>query len=263
MNESQPTGIRITILASGSRGNATVISDGATSILVDTGLSAREIARRMALAGLDPSMLSAVIVTHEHRDHVTGLGPFCRRHGLCAYMSPETFESARDIVGKIPGVETFRPGRGFSVGTLALRPFSTSHDAADPVGFTLEANGVKIGMATDLGIATSVVAHHLAGCRALILEANHDPGMLERGPYPWSLKQRVKSRTGHLSNEDCRDLLGRVLHAEMTHVILGHLSETNNLPELALNVVSQALSGHRAQLSAARQHEVTDILVLP
>ncbi|MBU2489140.1 MAG: MBL fold metallo-hydrolase [Proteobacteria bacterium] len=262
MNErNESPGIRITVLASGSKGNATVISDGVTSVLVDTGLSAKETARRMALAGLFPEELSAVIVTHEHRDHVIGVGPFCRRHKVAAFMTRETLQGARPIVGVLPAVEHFRCGRAFSVGTLSFRPFSTSHDAADPMGFTLEACGIKIGMVTDLGVATSMVAHHLTGCRALILEANHDPKMLEQGPYPWSLKQRVASRIGHLSNEDARDLLGRVLNPGMTHIILGHLSETNNLPEKAMDVVSQALSGHRARLLAARQKEITDIFV--
>jgi len=238
-----------------------VLSDGETTVLLDAGLSARETVRRMVSAGLCPESLSGVILSHEHRDHLSGMGPVCRRFKLAAYMTGKTFKNAKPLLGALPRVEPFSCGADFSIGTLCFRPFSISHDAADPAGFTVSAHGIKVGIATDLGVCTSVVAHHLSGCRALFLEANHCPDMLDAGPYPWHLKQRVKSRIGHLSNQAARDLLGRVLWPEVTHVVLAHLSETNNLPEKALSVVGEALGNHSASLIAAHQEQVVDVWI--
>ncbi|MEW5737254.1 MAG: MBL fold metallo-hydrolase [Thermodesulfobacteriota bacterium] len=253
-------GLTLCSLGSGSAGNAVYVSDGETSVLIDAGFSGKELQGRMALAGLDPASVRAVVVTHEHQDHLRGVGILCRRLSAAAWFSRETFQASRQAVGKLVDVNLFSPGKQFTVGKLSFAPFSTSHDAADPVGFTVTGGGVKIGIATDLGVATKVVAHHLQGCRAILLEANHDPKMLEEGPYPWHLKQRVRSRLGHLSNQDSRDLLGSVLSPCLGHIILGHLSETNNRPEIALSVVGEALNGHRAELFAASQGEPAKVV---
>lgn len=253
-------GLTFCSLGSGSQGNAVYVSDGETSVLIDAGFSGKELQKRMAAAGLNPSALSAVVVTHEHQDHLKGVGIICRRLSAAAWFSKDTWEASRHSVGKLSAVNHFTPGKNFAIGKLSFSPFSVSHDAADPVGFTVSGGGVKIGVATDLGLATKVVAHHLRGCKAILLEANHDPQMLEEGPYPWHLKQRVRSRHGHLSNQDSRDLLGRVLSPDVSHVILGHLSETNNRPEIALSVVAEALNGHKAELIAACQWQAAKII---
>mgnify|MGYP006271148031 CR=1 FL=1 len=238
--------VNICVLASGSRGNAVYVSDGATAVLVDAGLSGVEIARRMARNGLSPDHLDAILVTHEHGDHVKGVGVMARRHRLPVYWSPATARALNGRLGAMADARTFRAGAPFTVGTLAVHPFATAHDAADPVGFTVEAGGRRLGIATDLGTATNLVRHHLRGCDAVLLEANHDPHLLMTGPYPWHLKQRVRSRSGHLSNADARDLLLDVCHDQLTHVILGHLSEENNRPELALRMIREALDSRDA-----------------
>lgn len=229
------------------------VSDGSTSILVDAGLSGVEVERRLAVHGINPTSINAIVVSHEHSDHIKGVGILCRRHGMPAYFNKKTWAASSKLVGKIKNKKNFSAGKNFNVGGLKIRPFSISHDAKDPVGFTISGNGAKIGIATDLGVATAMVARHLCECQALLIEANHDPEMLKNGPYPWHLKQRVGSRSGHLSNEASRDLLASVLHDDLSHVILGHLSENNNLPEIALDVVSQALNNHHTVLTAAQQ----------
>lgn len=260
----RPRALEFCVLASGSKGNATYVSDGATAVLVDAGLSGVEIQRRMARRGLSPADLSAILVTHEHGDHVSGVGVLARRFGLPVYLSPGTAEALNGRLGKIPDLRRFRPGEAFSLGGLAVHPFATSHDAADPVGFTLQAGGRRLGIATDLGVATNLVRHHLRDCSAVILETNHDPDLLMNGPYPWHLKQRVRGRSGHLSNGDARDLLLDILHARLVHVVLGHLSEENNRPELALSMIREALHGPcpAAQIRVAGQHEGAERLRL-
>jgi phosphoribosyl 1,2-cyclic phosphodiesterase len=246
-------------LASGSKGNAAYVSDGETSILVDAGLSLKELERRMADRGLSCARLNGVVVSHEHIDHVRGVGLLARRHGVPVYLTKGTLAALPKTVGDVPGVRTIAAGRSFAIGTLSVHPFSISHDTADPCGFTITAGRVKIGVATDLGVATGMVRHHLSGATALLLEANHDPAMLESGPYPWHIKQRVKSRSGHLSNEAARDLLSELVHDGLSSVILGHLSQTNNLPQKAMDTVLPALDGHSARLRVAVQDECGEL----
>ena len=150
----------------------------------------------------------------------------------------------------------------FTINDLSIHPFSISHDAQDPCGFTINQNGTKIGIATDLGIATSMVKAHLQGCTLLILEANHDEQMLINGPYPWPIKQRIKSRTGHLSNEASKTLLNELQHEGLKHVMLAHLSETNNTPQKAVNEVGKALTRCKARLDVAFQDKCGRLLLL-
>ena len=257
-----PASLSVCVLASGSRGNAVWISDGETQVLFDAGLSGKEIEARMAARGISPQSLTALVLSHEHADHQQAVGVLSRRFGIRVHATEKTYRAASPVVKKPSGLSHFSPGKAFAIGSLTICPFSTSHDAADPTGFTITGAGMKIGLATDLGIATNLVAHHLTGCRALLLESNHDPQMLQDGPYPWHLKQRVKGRTGHLSNQDSRDLLGRVLGPDTSHVVLCHLSETNNTPETALSAVAPALSGHKAHLSAASQDRPGPLIML-
>jgi phosphoribosyl 1,2-cyclic phosphodiesterase len=188
--------------------------------------------------------IDAIVVSHEHIDHIQGAGVLSRRYRLPVYITRPTLAAGQKQLGKIKETKYFESGHSFSVGTLTMHPFSVSHDAADPVGFTISNRDTKkIGIATDLGIVTGLVEEHLKACALLVLEANHDLQMLEKGPYPWEVKQRVRSRLGHLSNEQSRDLLCNVLHASLQHVVLGHISETNNEPERVHDAVCTVLSG--------------------
>ncbi|MCF8050187.1 MAG: MBL fold metallo-hydrolase [Desulfobacterales bacterium] len=256
------TEFTVCTLASGSRGNAIYLSDGATSILVDAGLSGIELERRMQARGLSPERLDAMIVSHEHADHIHGVGVMSRRYKLPVYMTGKTRDSLPPSIGKIADLRTFQPGAGFALDDLWIDPFSVSHDAAEPSGFTFSCNGLKIGLATDLGVATALVKERLKGCRLLILETNHDLRMLEEGPYPWPLKQRIKSRLGHLGNEASRGLLAALLHDGLSHVILAHLSQTNNCPEKAVAAVAPVLNASRAALSVALQDEPGRVVVV-
>ncbi len=259
-----PTSNRVSIcmLASGSKGNAIYISSGQTTLLIDAGFSGVEIERRFRARGLAPDQVDAIIVSHEHNDHLHGVGVLARRYGLPVYMSAETQAEAAPRLGCIQTVENFSCGTDFKINDIAIHPFSTSHDACDPAGFTLQINGHKIGVATDLGIATHMVRHHLNGCACLVLEANHDPRMLEDGPYPWPIKQRIKSRTGHLSNDDSKALLMDVMHDNLSHVILAHISETNNTPEKALGVVAERLNGDAPKFTVALQQAPSPLIYL-
>jgi phosphoribosyl 1,2-cyclic phosphodiesterase len=251
----------VCMLASGSKGNAIYISDGSTSILVDAGLSGIEIQRRLDTKGLCPEKLDAIIVSHEHSDHIQGVGVLSRRFNLPVYISQKTKEASPQM-GRIGNLRYFECGTAFRISSLFLHPFSISHDAIDPAGFTIKKNATKIGVATDLGISTLMVKEHLRGCDLLILEANHDPDMLINGPYPWPLKQRIKSRTGHLSNNDSATLVKELLHDRLSRVILAHLSETNNTPEKALRAVGNALNNCNVSLEVATQDRCTDLLYL-
>lgn len=239
-------------LASGSRGNSVFISGGTTSILVDAGLSGVELERRMGANNLSPERLSAVVVTHEHTDHIHGAGVLSRRYNLPLYINSKTFAAAGEKLGRVDCIHLFECGKAFRINDLEINPFSIAHDAADPLGMTVEFGSSKIGIATDLGIATQLVKQHLHGCSLLYLEANHDPGMLDAGPYPWYLKQRVKGRTGHLSNQDAAALVAEVRTEALAHVILAHLSEQNNTPERALQAMHQALNSSRIRVEVAR-----------
>jgi phosphoribosyl 1,2-cyclic phosphodiesterase len=249
-------------LASGSRGNATYISDGNTAILIDAGLSGVELERRMMSKGLSPKNLDAIIISHEHKDHIESAGILSRRYDLPVYTTPKTRKAIGTRMGKIFEDKSFNCGLSFKINELHIHPFSISHDAEDASGFTICKNSSKIGIATDLGIATAVVKEHLKGCSLLILEANHDVEMLMNGPYPWYLKQRVKSRTGHLSNEESGCLLKELAHDKLSHVILAHLSEKNNTPEKALSAAAPAVNGCRAKLLVARQDMPGDMMYI-
>lgn len=325
--------VRFTVLASGSKGNCTVVTGGKTRILVDAGLSCRELFRRMCQVDEDPTTLDAIIITHEHSDHVAGLAVTARKLGIPVYftegthrawvrwLSPRkqmtyaqwleqcrrqaaarmaeadaptaedcdteeseagsesdpdntetsTTPSPEENAKKgrkskeqkdptsLPRVEYFQAGKSLQIGDISVSPFTIPHDAADPVGFVFQAEGVRMALATDLGYMPPNVKAQLKGVDLLLLESNHDLEMLRDGPYPWSVKQRVLSRVGHLSNEAAATYLETEYDGQAAYVILGHLSESNNLPELARITAERALNG-RASLLANRlllaaQHE--------
>lgn len=256
-------GIRLSVLASGSRGNSTYIATDRVRLLIDAGLSAREIGRRLVTIGVGPQDIDGIIVTHEHVDHVRGLGSFARRYKLPVYLNQRTHANLPDPVGRLKEKEEFVTGRRFSVGDTTIHPFSISHDAADPVGFTLVNGSVKIGVCTDLGAATRLVRRHLEHCSILVLEANHDVEMLKNGPYPWPVKQRIKSRLGHLSNMQSVEVVSQVFSEDLKEVILAHLSETNNSSDMVLQTFNGMLEQRKRELlriTLASQHLPLDLV---
>lgn len=333
--------VRFTVLASGSKGNSAIVSGGRTRVLVDAGLSCRELFRRMKLAGEDPQTLDAIVITHEHQDHINGLAVTARKLGVPVYFTEATHrawmrwltprrqmtyaqwieqckrqqaerqaeidaaagacdqddpgnedsdldaaanssvdaqvtsaatqgksaeESAeahppavRDDPTWLPAVEFFEAGEAFSIGDLEVSPFTIPHDAADPVGFVFSTEGIRLGFATDLGYITPNVRAQLKRLDLLLLESNHDLEMLRDGPYPWQVKQRVLSRVGHLSNDAAAEFLANDYDGQAAWVILGHLSESNNLPNLARVAAERALAPRATllgnKLMLASQHE--------
>lgn len=234
--------MNVQLLASGSRGNAIFVEVAQTRILIDAGLSARQLCRRLEGIGIEPESLDTLLITHEHGDHVRGLGPLARRFKLQVYLHTAVAGRLADI-GVPDQVREFEEGQDLQIGNVSIRPFSITHDAHAPVGFTIDSPAGKIGVATDLGIATRLVVQQLQGCRSLVLEANHDEAMLRDGPYPWPLKQRVRSTHGHLSNRASGALLEQLLWEGLDAVLLAHLSETNNCPDLARTVATDVLAG--------------------
>ena len=251
------------MLASGSSGNAALVATGKTRILLDAGLSMRELGRRLAAIGEQLAEIDAILITHEHSDHVAGLPVLARARGVRAviYMTRLT-GPAIDWGEKQPArLETFQAGAAFSIGDVEVESFGIPHDAVDPVGFAFSAEGVRIGVATDLGYIPESVKFHLRRTDLLLLEANHDLDMLKVGPYPWSVKQRVMSRVGHLSNLSMSDFLEQDLDASTAHLVLGHLSQQNNHPEIVRMVGQQALDGRglRARMEIASQHRPSEV----
>ena len=253
--------LAVCVLASGSKGNAIYISDGFTAILIDAGLSATEIKRRLRSRGLNPKDLNAIVVTHEHSDHIQAVGVLSRQLKLPIYLS-RNIEKKVSSGNSLHEIQTFSSGSTFQINNLAVHPFAVSHDAADPVGFTIGQNGSRIGVATDLGIVTPHVKENLKHCHLLILEANHDPDMLINGPYPWYLKRRIQSRSGHLSNQQSKRLLMELQHKGLEHVILAHLSQTNNAPQKVLTEISEVLTRCKPRLTVASQHRCGEVIYL-
>ena len=232
--------MKICLLASGSKGNSILVESGKTRLLIDAGLSARELRKRLDSIGIEAESLDALLITHEHGDHVRGLGPLVRQLDLPVYLQTDLARKLPDV-GKPECVQEFVDGEEFTIKDLTIRPFAITHDCLAPVGFTLDGELGKVGVATDLGIVTRLVTECLQGCRALVLETNHDEELLRDGPYPWKLKQRVRSNHGHLSNNAAGNLLQSLLWNGLETVFLGHLSETNNRPDLAVEVVREVL----------------------
>jgi phosphoribosyl 1,2-cyclic phosphodiesterase len=245
-----PIPFRVTILASGSSGNLTLLETARTRLLVDVGLSRRETIRRLAAVGVSPEQLDGILISHEHTDHAGGL-PALTRHWpeKTIYLTEGTHEAlcralpAEQVV-RIQRVEYIQAGRSFSVGDIEVDPFRVPHDAADPLAFSFRANGTKLALVTDLGYLPELVKLHLRDSDCLILESNHDVEMLKVGPYPWHVKQRVLSRTGHLSNHAVSEFLADAegFDGRARYLVLAHLSEQNNHPDIARLSAEEALS---------------------
>lgn len=259
-------GLTLTLLGSGSTGNATLVSDGERHVLVDVGLSGRETRRRLGECGLHPGDISAIVVSHEHTDHIRGIAPFVKELEIPVFMTDGAYQT--HAAGPGPVFEARRrqrieAGQAFEVCGMAFTPFAVPHDAADPLGFRIEKDGVKIGIVLDLGYVSNLVIERLRGCDAIVLESNHDLNMLKVGPYPWQLKQRVMSRRGHLSNDGVAEYLLSGFDGGARNLILAHLSEKNNLPDLARLSAQRALEERSSllavhtRLDIARPHHVS------
>ena len=209
--------------------------------MIDAGLSCRELVRRLDLVGVDPERVDALVVTHEHSDHLKGAGPLTRRFDIPLYTNRKTLAKGLKTLGNIARPVIVQTGQTFTIRDLTVETFTKCHDAADPFGLVLSYNGLRIGLLTDLGRSTRLVEDRLKGCQALIMEFNHDPAMLDDGPYPLDLKRRIKGQEGHLSNQEAGDLLSAVSHPGLKCVVLAHLSETNNEPDRARHEATKAL----------------------
>ena len=256
--------MKVSVLGSGSGGNSIYLSAGNTRVLVDAGFSGREIAERLTTLGIDPSSISAIVVTHEHGDHTSGVGVYARRYETPVYMTARTRHACARLFKGTERIEEYEPTRPFHVGDVRVEPFITVHDAADPVGVTLvdECTGLRLGVATDLGRPTTQIRHALADCDFLVLEANHDEVMLYASAYPSSVKRRIAGSHGHLSNQAAARLVLELMHPRLAGVVLAHLSKECNRPALAREVVGNALdrAGWTGHLEVALQHRPTPLV---
>jgi phosphoribosyl 1,2-cyclic phosphodiesterase len=230
---------RMAVLGSGSAGNATCIEGGGARVLLDAGFSCRELAVRLQSVGVEPYRLDAILITHEHADHIRGAALFSQKHKVPVYCTAATFRAAGLQRAEVHGHGVFahvevEAGRAFAIGGLGLLPFPVPHDAVDTVGYAVTCNEARLGYATDLGHQTAPIREALQDCDTLMLESNHDVGMLRSGPYPEVVKERVLGRHGHLDNETAAALLCDVATERTRRVVLAHLSRTNNRPALAL-----------------------------
>jgi phosphoribosyl 1,2-cyclic phosphodiesterase len=236
--------MRFTVLASGSGGNACYVETSAARVLIDAGLSCQEVMRRLESVGVDPESVNGLIITHEHTDHVRGAGALARRLDLPVYINASTLRRSMGVLRGVSRPVTIHTGQSITIHDLWVETFTKCHDAADPIGLVLSSASARLGLMTDLGRSTKVVEERLKGCRALIIESNHDVRMLEEGPYPLELKRRIKGSEGHLSNSQAAELLADVCHDGLDYVVLAHLSAVNNTPEKAMNAATHALTDH-------------------
>jgi phosphoribosyl 1,2-cyclic phosphodiesterase len=256
---SQPP-LRAIVLGSGSGGNAVVVESDGFRLLIDAGFSCRELERRMRKVGVEPDTIQALLLTHEHEDHVRGADRFARKHRLRVFLTGGTRIGTPLGDEVAVRVERIESGRPFEVGPFGIEAFDIPHDAREPVGFVLEDRvGRRLGLVADIGCRTQLAWARLAALDLLLLETNHDLEMLRSGPYPWPLKQRVASRHGHLSNRDAADGLPELLHDRLRAVVLYHLSRTNNLPALAAAEIGETLAreGSAAEVVVSNQFEPT------
>ncbi len=245
--------MRFASLGSGSRGNALVVEAGATCLLLDCGFGPREIAFKLNRLGLSPEDLSGILVTHEHSDHVAGAFNLATRHRLTVWMTHGTLTASPAGRGESPRVELIDGQQPFQVGDLEIHPFPVPHDAREPVQFAFSDGRHRLGVVTDLGSSTPHVERMLTGCDALVLECNHDAGMLQRGGYPPHLKRRIAGRFGHLDNAAAAALLSALDNRKLQHLIAAHLSQQNNTSDLARTALAGVLSCAEAWVGVADQ----------
>ena len=234
--------LEVCVLASGSAGNSIYVASAKTRILIDAGLSAKQIAVRLDQIGVVPESINGICVSHEHGDHVAGLRVLQKRHGIPIYSNAGTLKGIqRQPKSHEISAKVFQTGSSFEIGDITIEPFSIPHDAYEPVGFHLQTAGICVGVVTDLGMSTALIRDKLKGCHAIIVEANHDEDLLREAPRPWPLKQRIRSRQGHLSNIDAARLIIDCATDKLEHVYLAHLSSDCNTPDTALRTVGSQL----------------------
>ncbi len=246
-------------LASGSKGNCIYFGSENTRLLIDAGISCSEIQKRLLHIGVDITTIDAVLITHEHTDHIKGLETLCSKYKIPVFANSETAMDIQKGLKKKLRFKIFTTGESFAFGDIEIHPFSIQHDAVDPVAFVFQAGRYKIGFCTDLGFVTSSVTQKLEGCHFLYVEANHQPSMVHACSRPDVYKQRVLSRQGHLSNEECADLLDKIFHEELKHVHLAHLSSECNHPEVAIKTVVDKLAqkNKKIEVSIAFQDKIS------
>lgn len=261
--------MNVTVLGSGSEGNATVVESNGVSLLIDAGFSGKDLEHRLEVAGIPASQLSGIIITHDHGDHTRGMGILARRFSVPLYLTEKTHTACTALLSGKEAVRHYASSEPFRIGPFEIQPFLTVHDAADPVAIAVQhvENGCRMGIATDLGRPTASVRAALRGCHVLVLEANHDEAMLWSGPYPWSVKQRIAGSHGHLSNRASADLARELYHPGLTSVILAHLSAHCNTGGLARDVIEKVLDriGYRGHVAVAPQDapmETLDVMAL-
>jgi phosphoribosyl 1,2-cyclic phosphodiesterase len=257
--------MRFSVLGSGSAGNAIYVETPRSRVLIDAGLSCRELIRRLELVEVDPRKLDALIITHEHGDHIRGAGPLARRLDIPVYINALTMRRGMRILGNLFRPVMIQTGQTIVINGLVIETFTKCHDAADPMGIVVSSEQARLGLVTDLGRSTRLVEDRLMGCHALILESNHDEKMLEEGLYPLEVKRRIKGPEGHLSNHQAGELLRTVSHENLAFVVLAHLSAENNLPDKAVRVAENVLlrCGHtRTRVLASRQDDPIPMIEL-
>ncbi len=238
----QPAFLEFCVLGSGSAGNSALVRSGATTLLIDAGLSAKQLTVRMQEVGVDPDKLDGIVLTHEHGDHTRGIDVLCRKRKLAVYCNIRTREVLRQKVESEVSWRLFESGDAFSVGDIRVQSFYIPHDAVEPMGFVFANGAGRLGLLSDIGHVTTLVKDHLAGVETLFVEANYDDLLLQNDTKrPWSTKQRISSRHGHLSNAQAAELVAEVTNGELHRVVLGHLSRDCNAPDVAIGAVRGVL----------------------
>jgi phosphoribosyl 1,2-cyclic phosphodiesterase len=244
------------LLGSGSEGNSTLVRTGNTAVLLDCGFSLRTVIARLTSLGQDPATLCAIVVTHEHADHIRGVGALARRYGIPVYLTRGTLAAGQAALGALQEVHTLVPGEVIAINDLELQSFAVPHDAREPCQFVFGDGAARIGVLTDTGTITPHIARRLSGCDALLLECNHDRDLLRDGDYPDFLKDRIGSDYGHLANDTAADLLRRIDTSRLQHIVAAHLSQKNNTPELARDALATALDCEPDWIGVAEQEAV-------
>lgn len=247
--------MRFACLGSGSEGNGLLVEVGATRVLIDCGFGIRDTVARLARIGVAPETVTAIIVTHEHSDHVGGVAAFAARYQTPVWLTFGTLSAVAERFAGLPKVYGFDTEDAFAIDAIEVRPFPVPHDAREPVQFVCGDGQWRLGVLTDLGVSTLHVEASLSGCDALVLECNHDSGMLANGHYPYALKQRIAGRFGHLDNDAAGVLLSRLDNSKLKHVFAAHLSQHNNLPDLARAALATALGCSLDWIGIAEQHD--------
>lgn len=262
--------MRFSVLGSGSKGNSTFVESGSTSLLIDVGFTGVEIERRMNAIGADPSALSAILVTHEHGDHVKGVGVLSRKYNLPVFANRLTAEAGGKSFGNLSEFREFSTGESFQLHNLRIHPFAINHDTADPVGFTINDGMLSLGYCTDTGMVSRLIHHHLSQCSGLVLECNHDLEMLRNGSYPPALQQRIRSKMGHLANPEAAKFIRQIASQKLSRIVLAHISESNNRHTLVSDTarqlveeIQQVSSSHPSfSISIAYQEQPTELFTI-